>query len=197
MSRDLIVKRLVEELGDLDTSNDENLPIEYYEMRDYAKTRVLLKSSIKSHTLIFILVNAFLLLSNFFADPKDNFLEMWSIWVLAAWGLLLWSHFVIVYGIIDIDDIDRKIFAIISLILSYIGLLIIFINYLANFYGGTTYLWWYWVLAGICLVIGSYAYVVYQTDERGHLKNKIEKEMKKIQVKAIKNTEKDGKDIKN
>ncbi len=187
MPRENIVKRLVQEIGDFDTSKDENLPIEYYEMRDYAKTRVLLKTSIKSHAVIFTLVNIFLFATNIFADPANigHFFELWAFWVFLGWGFILWSHFVIVKGIIDIDDIDRKIFAIISLILVYIAGLLVFTNYISNYYLASSSLWWPWGVGLIVLIIGSYAYVVYQTDEQGSFSNRVKKEMKIIKAEAI------------
>lgn len=198
MPRDVIVKRLIKEIGDLDTSNDENLPIEYYEMRDYAKTRVLLKSSINIHLLIFILINIFLILTNIFLDPKPirNFFELWGFWVLLGWGFLLWAHYVIVKGIMDIEDIDKKIFAIISLILLYIAGILVFTNYITNYYSNNEFIWWHWAVGAIGLIIGIYAYVVYQTDERGSLKNRINKEMELMKSKAlIDDTEKSNENL--
>jgi hypothetical protein len=180
MPRKEIVKRLVEEIGEIDTSKDDDVPLEYLEMREVAKARVILKSSVKAHSLIYGLVNIFLLFTNFFADPNpiNHFFEVWSVWVILGWGLLLWTHFVVIWGILSVKHVDKKIFVIISLILGYIALLLIYTNYIVIHYSNTDFLWWYWAAGGIALIIGSYAYIVYEIDESSKKKRQIDRELK-------------------
>ena len=180
MPRKEIVKRLVEEIGEVDTSSDEDVPLEYLEMREVAKARVILKSSVRGHSLIYGLVNVFLIFLNFFGDPNpiNHFFEIWSVWVILGWGLLLWTHSVIIWGVLSVKNVDRKIFAIIALILGYMGLLLIFTNYIVIYYSDTDFLWWPWTSGGIGLIIGSYGYIVYEIDESSKKKQKIDRELK-------------------
>ena len=186
-----IVKRLVKEVENLSVDKDlEEHPLEYYEMRDLAKLRVVLRSSVRSHLFIYSLINILLILANIFADPNPiNYIfEIWALWVVIGWGLLLWVHSVIIWGIIKIKNLDLKIYAIISLILVYIALLLIYVNYLTIYYSDSTYHWWPWSTAGIVIGIGAYAYIVHEMDEGGKMKIRIEDEMKKIQAKENEKT---------
>ncbi len=63
-----IIKRLVKEVNkneDEESSiEEEDIPIEHLELAEIARKRVLIKSTLKSHTIIYLLTNTLLILIN-------------------------------------------------------------------------------------------------------------------------------------
>ena len=89
-----LIKRLVREVKDVEPFPAENLPIEEYEIQELARTRVILKYSIKVHLLVFVCVNILLMTINIFTTLNTNgkIIEFWALWVIIGWGFLLWMH---------------------------------------------------------------------------------------------------------
>jgi len=61
-----IIKRLVKEVNkkEDDSSVEEDIPIEHLELAEIARKRVLIKSTLKSHIIIYLLTNTLLILIN-------------------------------------------------------------------------------------------------------------------------------------
>ncbi|TFH31246.1 MAG: 2TM domain-containing protein, partial [Promethearchaeota archaeon] len=115
-----IVKRLVREINqhEEDDLDDKNFPIEYYELRELAKGRVLMKSSFKTHLFIYLLVNIFLIILNFLGgfQPLESFVYIWCLWSILGWGLILLAHGIILVTM-NIPNLEYRIYIIVSVIL--------------------------------------------------------------------------------
>ena len=61
-----IIRRLVKEVNkkEEDSSVEEDIPIEHLELAEIARKRVLIKSTLKSHIIIYLLTNTLLILIN-------------------------------------------------------------------------------------------------------------------------------------
>ena len=113
-----------------DQSSEDNLPIEYYELREIAKRRVLLKQAVKAHFLIYLCTNLFLLVLNFVLYSPSNIFEIWALIPIGAWGIL-WIHLWVLLTD-QIPDFRRKMFLINVAIIIIVIPFIIYMNYWAN-----------------------------------------------------------------
>jgi len=175
-----LIKRLVREVKDVEPAPDENLPIEEYEIRELARTRVILKYSIKVHLFTYVCVNVLLVTINLFTmNPQNSFMEFWGLWVILSWGFLLWIH--ILLGLsIYFKKLENRIFFITSLTLFYLSFLLIFVNYLTIFLANGEFLWWPWSTGALFIFIAVYAYIVFETDDQTKVKIRVKKELTKI-----------------
>ncbi|WP_457558669.1 2TM domain-containing protein [Candidatus Harpocratesius sp.] len=173
-----IVKRLVREIGTEQIDEDENLPIEYYELRELAKTRVLLKSSLKTHFFVYLIVNLFVVILNILGNipPVESFLDLWSLWSVLGWGLLLLAHAMIL-ATYNIPNLEYRIFIITSVISIYIGLFLIYLNYYLRIANNDDEIWWYWPDIAILLFIAAYAWIVFYSENKEKFNSRIEREM--------------------
>ncbi len=185
MSKKSLIKRLVNELEieKIDFSSNENLPLEYYELKELAKSRVLLKSSLKIHVIIYIIVNFFLIIVNLYINTSEieNIFDLWFTFVLIGWGFFLWAHSIIVLTM-NVYNLEKRIFIITISILTYLIVLLIFINYLINEIKEITVSWWPWPLVAIILFSGIYAFFVFENDDTSKLEIRIGKEIKKMKA---------------
>jgi hypothetical protein len=191
MAKIKLIKRLVKEIDTVDMTPAENLPLEHYELKELAKTRVLLKGSIKVHAIVFLFVNIFLTIINLFADtrPISTIYDLWFLWSFVGWGLIFFAHFVIVFTI-NIDNLEQRIFAITVSILLYIIGFLIFINYFVNDMENLSYLWWPWPAVALALFSAAYAYIVFEHDDKKKMEKRIGKEILKIKEEETTRTEK-------
>lgn len=176
-----VIKRLVEEIKNVDLTSEENLPIEYYELKELAKTRVLLKGSIKIHAIVYMFVNLFVLILNLFGrfTEINTIFDMWFIWVILGWGLILWSHSVIVISV-SVVHLEQRIFAITVSILAYIAGFLVFINYFVNHATNSEYYWWPWAAVFIALFSAAYAYIVFEKEDTSKMERRIGIEIEKM-----------------
>lgn len=180
-----IVKRLVKEIGAEPNEEDENLPIEYYELREIAKTRVLLKSSFKTHLFIYGLVNIFLIVLNLWGGfhPIDSFTDLWSLWSVLGWGLILVAHGIIL-ATYTITNLEYRIFVITSVIAFYIAGFLVFVNFFAIAVTESERLWWYWPIIAIFLFVAGYAWIVFYSENKEKFNSRISQEMEYLMEKS-------------
>ena len=180
-----LIKRLVREVKDVEPSPTEDLPvedlpIEEYEIRELAKTRVILKYSIKVHLLTYICINFLLLTINVFAlNPDKTFWDFWAFWVILSWGFMLWLHILIGLSIY-FKTLENRIFFIVALALFYLSGLLIFLNYLTMHHAHAEFLWWPWSTGGLITFIAVYAFIVFETDDKKKMGIRVNKELSKI-----------------
>ena len=180
-----LIKRLVREVKEVEPSPTEDLPIEdlpieEYEIRELARTRVILKYSIKVHLLTYICVNFLLVTVNVFAlSPDETFWDFWAFWVILSWGFLLWMHILIGLSIY-FKTLENRLFFIVALDLFYLSGLLIFLNYLTIHHSHAEFLWWPWSSGGIITFIGVYAFIVFETDDKKKMDIRVKKELSKI-----------------
>lgn len=175
-----LIKRLVREVKDVEPAPDENLPIEEYEIRELARTRVILKYSIKVHLFTYVCVNVLLVTINLFTmNPENSFMAFWGLWVILCWGFLLWMH--ILLGLsIYFKKLENRIFFITSLTMFYLSFLLIFVNYLTIYLASSEFLWWPWSTGALIIFIAVYAYIVFETDDQAKVEIRVKKELVKI-----------------
>ena len=87
-----IVKKIVESINNPSNDASENLPIEFYELREMAKRRVLLRDSVKMDATVYFIANAFLILLNILLKPIHSIFDLWALWFAIPWGVFLWIH---------------------------------------------------------------------------------------------------------
>ncbi|MHA1776693.1 MAG: 2TM domain-containing protein [Promethearchaeota archaeon] len=177
-----IIRRLVNEISaEPINDEDDNLPIEYYELRELAKNRVLLKSSLKTHIFIYLIVNTFLIILNILGNipPVSNFTDLWSLWSILGWGLLLVAHTMILVTN-NIPNLEYRIYIITSTILLYIGLFLIYLNNYLFIAGQTSDYWWYWPDIAIILFISAYAWIVFYSENKEKFKSRVDKEIAEL-----------------
>ena len=177
-----IIKRLVKEV-DMNVDSEEDHPIEYYEMQELAKTHVLLKVSAQIHVLIYIIINILLILGNIFYRDKSQpltLISFWALWVIIAWGFILWAHGVIVIAINSIEKIELMIFTIISLIFIYIIALLIYLNIYLVSTQDYNVIWWPFSTTGLIFLILILWYVFSKTGDQKRFKKAISKEIDRL-----------------
>ena len=84
MAKRRLIRRLVEEIKHEDLTEEENLPLEYYELKELAKTRVLLKGSLKIHAIIYLFLNVFVIILNLFAI-STTIVHFFDLWFFHSW----------------------------------------------------------------------------------------------------------------
>ena len=79
------------------------------ELRIIAKQRIKLKQGMKTHVLVFLLVNLFLTILYFVATPGGY---PWVFWVYLGWGIGMVIHFTYAIYMLNHDgesDVDKEI----------------------------------------------------------------------------------------
>ncbi|MHA1673208.1 MAG: 2TM domain-containing protein [Promethearchaeota archaeon] len=194
-----IVERLVNEISqpDEDELGERNLPLEYYELRELAKARVLLKSSFKSHLFIYGLVNIFLIILNFLGglQPLDSFTYIWSLWSILGWGLILLAHGMILVAM-NIPNLEYRIFIIVSVILIYIIGFLAYINYYIIVKDESHQVWWYWPGIAIILFIAGYAWIVFYSENKDRFYTRVSAEMDHLKAQMQKHKDEEETTIK-
>ena len=175
-----LIKRLVKEVKDVEPAPVENLPIEEYEIRELARTRVILKYSIKVHLFTYVCVNVLFVTINLFTmNPDSSFMAFWALWVILSWGFLLWIH--ILLGLsIYFEKLEIRIFFIVACTLFYLSLLLIFLNYLISHLAYGEFLWWPWSTGAIFIFVAVYAFIVFETDDQKKMDARVNKELIRI-----------------
>lgn len=177
-----IVKRLIQEIDDEDISASEDLPIEYYEMRELAKKRVIMRSAFRTHLIIFFLVNSFLITVNYFEQdiPITTFNDLWSVWVLSIWGLPLWSHFWSIKTQTITDD-RQRIFILTFFMNVYLASFFISLNYFGTRYiNDSSDLWWPWAVGFQLVFTLINAYFTFVKTNDAQLDEQVEEELIKM-----------------
>ncbi|UYP46623.1 hypothetical protein NEF87_002908 [Candidatus Lokiarchaeum ossiferum] len=184
MAKRKLIKRLVDEIDHDDPEDEENLPLEYYELKELAKTRVLLKGSLKVHAIIYLFINVFIAIINLFAvsTPANfGFYDLWCIWAILGWGLILWAHAAIVLTI-NIMNLEQRIFSITISIGGYILGFLVYVNYYVNHITESSMIWWPWVTVGGILIAAAYAYIVFENDDTSKMERRIGIEIEKMKM---------------
>ncbi len=180
-----IIRRLVKEVNksETDSSTEDDVPIEHLELAEIAKRRVLIKSTLKSHFIIYLLTNTLLILINLnvFEDPIpiDKITDFWAAWSILIWGIFLIAHAMIVVTM-DINDYEKRVFIITTVLNIAIGGLLIYINYLTNYLIDINTNWWIYVFTFLGFFIIAHAWVVFRESDKTKLEKKIRKEMEKL-----------------
>ena len=187
MASPSIVKKFLAMVNNSDQSSEDNLPIEYYELREIAKRRVLLKQAVKAHFLIYLCTNLFLLVLNFVLYSPSNIFEIWALIPIGAWGIALWIHLWVLLTD-QIPDFRRKMFLINVAIIIIVIPFIIYMNYWANwantfaqFSHYREMIWWPYILTACLIELAVHAYLSRTVPNEPKLDKSIEKEMEKLQ----------------
>ena len=182
-----IIRRLVKEVtkneDDESSIVEDDIPIEHLELAEIAKSRVLLKSTLKSHTIIYLLTNTLLILINLnvFEDPIpiDEITDFWAAWPILIWGVGLIAHAMIVITM-NINDYDKRVFVITTVMNIAIGGLLVYINYLTKYLFDINSNWWIYVFTFLGFFIIAHAWVVFRDSDKTKLEKKIMKEFQKL-----------------
>jgi len=183
-----VVEKFVNMLNNTPETADDNtpdLPIEYYELRELAKRRVLLKSSVKAHVVIYCIVNTFLLILNIWVDiwgqQDKTILDVWAIIVMMAWAILLCVHWT-VYKTDHWSNYGKKMFMVDVAIMVSLNPFLIYMNYYMNYVTleGIHYtprIWWPWILVICIIVICIHYYLAFYIRSDKRLDKYIKNEM--------------------
>ena len=180
-----IIRRLVKEVNkkEDDSSVEEDIPIEHLELAEIARKRVLIKSTLKSHIIIYLLTNTLLILINLnvFEDliPINEITDFWAAWPILIWGIGLIAHAMIVITI-NIIDYDKRVFVITTVMNIAIGGLLVYINYLTNYLIDINTNWWIYVFTFLGFFIIVHAWLVFRDSDKTKLEKKIRKEFEKL-----------------
>ncbi len=180
-----IIKRLVKEVNkkEDDSSVEEDIPIEHLELAEIARKRVLIKSTLKSHIIIYLLTNTLLILINLnvFEDPIpiNEITDFWAAWPILIWAVALIAHAMIVITI-NINDYDKRVFVITTVMNIAIGGLLVYINYVSNYLISINTNWWVYVFTFLGFFIIVHAWVVFRNSDKTKLEKKIRKEFEKL-----------------
>lgn len=181
-----IIRRLVKEVnkGKDDSSVvEEDIPIEHLELAEIARKRVLIKTTLKSHIIIYLLTNTLLILINLnvFENPIpiDEIIDFWAAWPILIWGIGLIAHTMIVITI-NIVDYDKRVFVITTVMNIAIGGLLVYINYLTNYLIVINTIWWVYVFTFLGFFIIVHAWLVFRDSDKTKLEKKIRKEFEKL-----------------
>ncbi len=180
-----IIRRLVKEVNkkEDDSSVEEDIPIEHLELAEIARKRVLIKSTLKSHIVIYLLTNTLLILINLNAFeeliPINEITDFWAAWPILIWGIGLIAHATIVFTI-NITDYDKRVFVITTVMNIAIGGLLVYINYLTNYLININKIWWLYVFTFLGFFIIVHAWVVFRNSDKTKLEKKIRKEFEKL-----------------
>ena len=181
-----IIRRLVKEVNkkEDDSSVEEDIPIEHLELAEIARKRVLIKSTFKSHIIIYLLTNTLLILINLNVFeppiiPIDDIVDFWAAWPILIWGIGLIAHATIVITI-NIIDYDKRVFVITTVMNVAIGGLLVYINYLTNYLIDINTNWWIYVFTFLGFFIIVHAWLVFRDSDKTKLEKKIRKEFEKL-----------------
>ncbi|QEE15041.1 2TM domain-containing protein [Promethearchaeum syntrophicum] len=191
-----IIRRLVKEVNkseddESSIEEEEDIPIEHLELAEIARKRVLIKSTLKSHTIIYLLTNTLLILINLnvFEDPIpiNEITDFWAAWPILIWGVGLIAHAMIVITM-NINDYDKRVFLITTVMNIAIGGLLVYINYLTNYLIDINSKWWIYVFTFLGFFITVHAWVVFRDSDKTKLEKKIRKEFEKLREIEAKKT---------
>ena len=192
-----IIKRLVKEVSKSEDDSsvvEEDIPIELLELAEIARKRVLIKSTLKS-LIIYLLTNTLLILINLnvFEDliPINEITDFWAAWPILIWGVALIAHATIVITI-NINDYDKRVFVITTVMNIAIGGLLVYINYVSNYLIEININWWVYVFTFLGFFIIVHAWVVFRDSDKTKLEKKIRKEFDKLKELEEKKTLEEG-----
>ncbi len=139
---------------------NEDVDLEFYELRDEAVKRVAIKSSVKIHLVVWGVINVFLLMLNLFLVnfQVTNLGDFWVFWTLFAWGLGLYIH-ATAWFTINVKNLAKKIFYIHFLIGAGLIPFLAAVNLLTM----PSYLWFWWVLGGELAFILLHYYITFMS----------------------------------
>jgi 2TM domain len=174
-----IVDRLVKEVEQEEISDEEDgLPIEFYELRELAKNRVLLKDSFQIHLFLYLVINGFLFVLNllYFPTQITSGYDLWSLWPILTWGIWIWTHGWAVLTV-NIDDFQQRMFVVISSTIFFLVSYFIFVNYYSNYLLDITVIWWPYILVFLAIFLSIYAYLVFLGKDSNRFEYKVLKEV--------------------
>ena len=192
-----IIKRLVKEVNkneDEESSiEEEDIPIEHLELAEIARKRVLIKSTLKSHTIIYLLTNTLLILINLNVFEElihiNDITDFWAAWPILIWGVGLIAHAMIVITM-NIIDYDKRVFIITTVMNIAIGGLLVYINYLTKSLFNINSNWWIYVFTFLGFFIIVHAWLVFRDSDKTKLEKKIRREFQKLrEIEETKNLE--------
>ena len=133
---------------------EDDLNLDFYELRDEATKRVFIKRSVQIHFAALAVINTFLVILNLslLNFQPATWGEIWVFWTLFCWGYGLYVH-ATVWFTINVQDVGKRIFFIHCLIAIGLIPLLAAINLLTT----PGYYWFWWVLGGeIAFIILHY-----------------------------------------
>jgi hypothetical protein len=152
---------------------DEDLGLEFYELRDEAVKRVAIKTSVKIHFVVWAVINIFLLILNLVSvDFQVTGLgDFWVFWTLCAWGLGLYIH-ATAWFTLNVKNIGKKMFFLHLLI----GIGVILFVATVNLLTFPTYQWFWWIVGGEFAFILLHYYITF-ISTRWHVEQAIKHEI--------------------
>ncbi len=125
--------------------SDEDMDLEFYELKDEAIKRVAIKTSVKIHFAAWAVINVFLLSLNLYLANFNitSIWDFWAFWTIFAWGYGLYVH-ATAWFTLNVKNMGKKLFFIHFLIGAGLIPFLAAVNLLTM----PTYLWFGWVLGG-------------------------------------------------
>jgi len=164
-----------------DSQVEDDLDLEFYELRDEAVKRVALKRSVQIHFAVWAVLNIFLValnltLVNFRPMTLNDF---WTFWTLFCWGFGLYVH-ATVWFTIDVQGIGKRMFFIHCLIALGLIPLLASINLLTT----PAYHWFWWVLGGELAFLFIQYYITFISTGPNRLESAIQREIELLRKRA-------------
>ncbi len=140
------------------TGQDEDMDLEFYELRDEAVKRVAIKTSVKIHLAVWVVLNIFLVSLNLVLVNFQitSIFDFWAFWTLFAWGFGLYVH-AIAWFTLNVKHLGKKMFFIHFLIGAGLIPFLAAVNLLTM----PTYLWFWWVFGGELAFILLHYYITF------------------------------------
>jgi len=137
---------------------EEDVDLEFYELRDEALKRWAIKSSVKIHFVVWAVINTFLVVLNLFVVNLQvtGLGDFWAFWTLCGWGFGLYVH-ATVWFTLNVKDLSKKVF----LIHVFMGVGLIPFLAAVNLLTTPTYQWFWWVLVGELALIVLHYYITF------------------------------------
>ncbi len=155
------------------TGPDEDVDLEYYELRDEAVKRVAVKASVKIHFAVWLVINIFLVILNLYlVNFQVRALEdFWVFWTLIPWGFGVYVH-ATVWFTINVKHLGKRMFFIHFLV----GVGLVPFVATINLMTMPSYLWFWWVLGAEIAFILLHYYITF-ISTRPHVDRAIKREM--------------------
>ncbi len=137
---------------------EEDMDLEFYELRDEAVKRVAIKTSVKIHLAVWAVVNIFLVILDLYLANFQitSITDFWAFWTIFPWGFGLYVH-ATAWFTLDVKKVGKKMFFLHFLI----GAGLIPFLAVVNLVTIPTYLWFWWVLGGEVAFILLHYYITF------------------------------------
>ncbi len=163
---------------------DEDMDLEFYELRDEAIKRVAIKTSVKIHFAVWAVLNIFLVILNLVLAnfAFTSIADFWTFWTLFAWGFGLYVH-ATAWFTLNVKNLAKRIFFIHFLIGAGLIPFLAAVNLLTM----PTYLWFWWVLGGELAFILLHYWITF-ISTRPRVDRAITREIEKLKLQKQRST---------